>query len=51
MGLFLFRADGVGEIRTLSGTSLTRGIYEELETRGTLPNGRQGWERTRDNGK
>jgi hypothetical protein len=28
MGLFLFRADGVGETRTLSGTSLARGIYE-----------------------
>jgi hypothetical protein len=37
MGLFLFRADRVGEIRTLSGTSLTMGIYEELEARGTLP--------------
>jgi hypothetical protein len=36
MGLFLFQADGVGEIRTLSGMSFTRGIYEELETRGTF---------------
>jgi hypothetical protein len=41
MGSFLFRADGVGEIRTLSGTSLTMGIYEELEARGTLPDGQQ----------
>jgi hypothetical protein len=39
MGLFLFRASRVGEIRTLSGTSLTMGIYEELEARGTLPDG------------
>jgi hypothetical protein len=40
MGLFLFQVNGVGEIRTLSGTSLIMGIYEELEARGgTLPNG------------
>jgi hypothetical protein len=31
MGLFLFGADRVGEIRTLSETNLARGIYEELE--------------------
>jgi hypothetical protein len=37
MGLFLFQADRVGEIRTLSGTSLTMGIYEELEARGNYP--------------
>jgi hypothetical protein len=49
--LFLFRADGVGEIRTLSGTSLTRGVYEELETRGILPDGQRRRERTRNGGK
>jgi hypothetical protein len=37
MGLFLFQVDEGGEIRTLSGTSLTRGIYEELEAREHYP--------------
>jgi hypothetical protein len=41
MGLFLFRARGVGEIRTLSGMSLTMGVYEELETKGAQPDAQQ----------
>jgi hypothetical protein len=41
MGLFLFQVGGVGEMRTLSGKSLTIGVYGELEARGIQPDGQE----------